>query len=102
IKGLLNPQIDRAWYIPHLLQQRVRKLPVSFQVVADDLYVDGRRKTEVQNLAHDVGREERKRDAWKFICQLDPQIMYIFIGRVMVLAQGDKDVRVARSDRCRR
>src|SRR5205814_653059 len=77
IERLLNAQIHRARNVANLLQQVVGKLPVALQVIADNLHINGRGQTEVQNLAHDVGWKKCKRDTRKFIRQLDAQIVHV-------------------------
>ena len=52
-----------------LLQQSVGELAVSFEIAAHDLNVDGGRKTEIEDLAHQVGGQEIKEHAGKFIAE---------------------------------
>src|SRR5579871_215573 len=49
-------------------------------VATDHLNVDGRRKTEVQNLTHDVGRLEVEGRAGELFWQRVAQLRNIFIG----------------------
>ena len=85
-----------------LRQQLGRERAVRVLVAADDLHVDRRRQAEVQNLADDVGRDERELDARKLAGQL------ACAGRacsppvgLMVLVERDQDVGVAGADRRR-
>ena len=61
IKGLLNTRIYRARDVANFLQQIVGEFPIPFHVIPDNLHVNGSRKSEIQNLADDVGRQERER-----------------------------------------
>ncbi len=43
IKGLLNPQINRPGNVSHFREQCIRVATVAFEVLADDLNIDGGR-----------------------------------------------------------
>ena len=46
---------------------------IGIHIRADDLNVERRGQTEVEDLIHDVGGQKIKRDAGKFACQLRAQ-----------------------------
>ena len=62
---LLDARVGDAGDRADLRQQRVRVVEVRVEVRAADLQVDRRRRAEVEDLADDVGRRERERDAGK-------------------------------------
>ena len=78
-------------------QQLVRKLTVGLKVVSHDLNIDRRRQSEVQNLADDVGRQERKIDAGKFVRPTSTASRGRIPRWAMVRGQGDHDVGVGRA-----
>ena len=59
IVRLLDAGIDEARDMPQRFQQLIGHVAV-LRARADDLDVDGRRDAEVQDLADDVGRQERE------------------------------------------
>ncbi len=68
----------------------VGNLIVSGYVRADDLNVDGRGKTEVQDLTDDVRRLEEKLRAGKLLGQLAAEISDVLGGGTMFGIQRDE------------
>ena len=68
IKGLLNPQVNRSGDISHFCQQCIGVRSVAFQIVSDNLNVDGRRQSKIQNLSDHVSGQKvkgaRREIAW--------------------------------------
>ena len=69
------------------------------QIVAADLQVDRRRRAEIQDLADDVGRQERERQAREAARQFLAQPLHVFGRRAVPFAERDLDVAVLRADR---
>ncbi len=66
VERLLDARIRKAGHAPHAVRSipaRRRNSPATFGPA--DLQVDRRRRAEVQDLADDVGRQERERHAGK-------------------------------------
>ena len=59
----------------------------------------GAGKSEIQNLADDIGRQKVKSDAGKILGQLDAQVVDIFLRGMMVSRKLGEDIGVSRSDR---
>ena len=59
----MDAQVHRAGHASELAQKIRREGVIGFDVRTGHLNVDGRRQTEVQNLADDVGREKVEGDA---------------------------------------
>src|SRR3546814_16090674 len=76
-----------------------RSVEVGVNRRAADLDVDRRWRTKVENLADDVGGQERKRHAGKFQRQLLAQFAYVVGRRLVLLAERDLDIAVLRADR---
>ena len=70
------------------LQHVVGVATVSFEIVAGHLNVNGRGQAEVQDLAHDVGGQERKSHSRKLVRQTEAQVVNIFVGRAMFRSRG--------------
>src|SRR5260370_8856264 len=101
VKWLLDAQVRRPRHLPHLLQQGIRIGSVALQIGADDLNINRRGQTEIQNLADHIGRQESKGHAWKLFSQADPKIVDI-AGRLMVvLGEAYQDVGIGSADRRR-
>ncbi len=75
IEELVNAQIHRAGNAAKLAEKIGGESVVGVQVRTGDLNIDGRRQTEVQNLADDVGGQEVERYAGKFARQLAAQLV---------------------------
>ena len=72
---------------------------VGLDLRADDLHVDRRRQAEVENLGHDVGRQEGERRAGKLAWQLFAHRLHVArrLG-LQAVVQGDQDIRIRRAD----
>src|SRR5262249_5257894 len=77
VDGLLNAQIRDAGDLLQFLQEIQGELAV-VRAAANDLDVDRRRKTEVEDLAHDIGWQEIEDDSRKALGQVPPQSAYVF------------------------
>ena len=95
---LLDPCIRDAGYPANPAQQLIGIAEIRRHIGAADLQVDRRRRTEIEDLADDVGRQERKRQAGKGAWQLFAERLNIFVGRPMPLFQLDLDIAVLRAD----
>ena len=95
---LLDARIGDAGDPANPAQQLIGVGEIRVHVGAADLQVDRRRRAEIQDLADDVGRQERERHAGKGARQLLAQRLDIFVGRPMALLQLDLDVAVLRAD----
>ena len=60
VEGLLDARVRDAGHVFDLGENRIRIVAVGFEVRSDDLHVDRRRQAKVENLRHDVGRQERE------------------------------------------
>src|SRR5579862_4383332 len=99
IERLLNTKVDGSGNVTNSLQQPVCEFPIFVQVVAEDLDIDGRRQTKIQNLAHDVRRQESERNTRKFIGEANAQIVNVFFRRFVLLPQAHENVGVRGADR---
>ena len=70
-------------------------------VIADNLQVDRRRHTEIQDLADDIRRQEGEGDAGELARQLLAHRLDVVLGRRVVRLQADQDVGVRDADRAR-
>ena len=66
---LLDAGVDHAGNMPDLTQHQVGVGKVGRQTPATNLQIDRCRRAEIENLADDVRRQERKRDARKLARQ---------------------------------
>ena len=69
VKRLLDAQIGDARNVLNLGKQLVREFPVGLQIGTDHLDVDGRWHTEIEDLAHHVGRQKIEGDTRELACQ---------------------------------
>ncbi len=97
VEGLLDAQVHEPRHVAQLLQHLVREIPI-LRARADDLDVDGRRQAEVEDLADDVGRQERERRARELLRQHFAQRLDVVSGRPVILVQRDQHVRIAVAD----
>ncbi len=95
---LLDARIGDAGNPANPAQQLVGIGEIRGQIGAADLQVDRRRRAEIQDLADDVGRQEREGHARKGARQLLAQRLDVVVGRPMILLQLDLDVAVLRTD----
>ena len=65
IERLLDAQVDHAGNVPQRCQQLIGEVAV-LRARADHLHVEGRRQSEIQDLADDVGGQESEGGAGKF------------------------------------
>ena len=98
VRRLLNARVGDTGNETNAPQQIVGIFEIGFAVGPTHLQIDRRRCTEIQNLADDIGRQERKRDAGEFARQLLAQLTHILRCRAMAFAQLDLDVAVLRTD----
>jgi hypothetical protein len=94
VEGLLDARVGDPGYIFDLLEQPSRELLIPREVVADDLNVDGSGQTKVQNLADDVGRQEREGHAGKLFGQTNSQIVNVLSGLVVIHRESGQDICV--------
>src|SRR5260370_25957869 len=94
VKWLLDAQVRRPRHLPYFLQQSVGIGSVALEVVADDLNINRRGQTEIQNLSDHIGRQESKGHAWKILSKADPKIMDIAGLLMVVLGEAYQDVRI--------
>ena len=97
----MHVQVDDAGNLAHAGEQRGRDRAAGLAVSAEHLHVDRRRQAEVQDLRHDVGRQEGERHAREARVQHDAQIVHVAFARLVVAPQADQDVRVGRANRGR-
>ena len=95
---LLDARIGDAGNAADPAQQLVGVGEIGLQIGAADLQVDRRRRAEIQDLADDVGRQEREAHAGKQPRQLLAQRLDVFGGRAVTFLQLDLDVAVLRAD----
>ena len=81
-----------------LAQQIVGDLGRRLGVVPGNLHVDGRGRTEVEDLSNNVCCEKRERHAGIFLTQLLPQRAHVVGRRMVIVVQGDKDVAIGGAD----
>src|ERR1700728_88274 len=91
-------QIDCTGDALELRQNAIGEGTAGLDVVAGDLKVDGRGKTEVQDLSDDVGGQKVEGDAWKLARQIRSQRANVFRGRPVLWIQGDENVAVGGAD----
>ena len=96
--GLLNARVGDARHMADAAQQQVGVVEIGGEIGAAHLQVDRRGRAEIQDLADDVGRQERKNDAGKPLRQFFAQSAHVVRGRMMVLGQLDLNIAVLRSD----
>src|SRR5260370_383899 len=95
---LLNARVRNAGYVANPAQQFIGVDEVRIDVGAADLEIDRRRRPEIQDLADDVGGQERELQAGEGARQLLAQRLDIFTGRAVTLFQLDLDIAVLRAD----
>ena len=98
VRRLLDPRVGDAGDSPDAAQQFIGVDKIRGDIRAANLEVDRRRRAEVQNLADDVGGQERKTQAGKLPRQLLAQRLDIFLGRAVAFFQLDLDVAILRAD----
>ena len=98
VGGLLNPRVGDTRDQTNAAQQLVGILEIGIRIGATDLQIDRRRRSEIQDLADDVGGQERKRHAGECARQPFPQFFHVIGGRTVSLFQLDLDVAVLRPD----
>ncbi|ARF90813.1 putative autotransporter protein [Burkholderia cenocepacia] len=102
VAGLLDARVDEPAHAAQLREQRVRDRAVLVELVADDLDVDRRGQSEVEDLADDVGRQERERHAGERLREHVAQLRDVRGGRRVIRLQRDEHVGVLGADRVRR
>ena len=95
---LLDARIGNAGNVADAAQQLVGIGEIRVHIGAANLQVDRRRRAEIQDLADDVGRQEREGHAGKQPRQLLAQRLDIFGRRPVAFLQLDLDVAVLRAD----
>ena len=98
VRRLLDARVGDAGNAADLAEQLVGIGEVGLEIGAADLHVDRRRRAEVQDLADDVGRQEREAHAGEQPRQLLAQRPHVFGGRPVAFLQLDLDVAVLRAD----
>src|ERR1017187_1901531 len=94
IARLLDPQVHRAANVPNPVSNLRGNPLIARHISAKHLNVKRRGEAEVNGLAHDVRRQEVKRDARKIPVQCQTQIADILRRRPMPLAQGYEDIAI--------
>src|ERR1700722_13443476 len=84
-----------------LRQQLVGIGEIRVEIVAAHLQVDRGRRAEIENLADDVGGQERKGHPGKTLRQLDSQALHVTGGRRVTFFERDLDIPVRFTDRAR-
>ena len=99
VESLLNARVRDSRNAGDLRQHFVCVGAVGLDFRADDLHIDRRRQAEVENLGHDVGRQEGESRAGKLAWQLFAHRLHV-TGRLGLPAvvECDQDIRVGRAD----
>ena len=95
---LLDARVDQAGNVAQSAQQVLRVGEILVEIGSANLHFDRRRRAEIQDLADDVGRQERKRRAREARRQFLAQRADVLGGRPVILAQADLDLAVLRAD----
>src|SRR6202011_3990417 len=90
--------VDDAGDLADFAKDLVGDLPVAVDICAIDLDIDRRRQPEIQDLRHHVGGQEGEGDGRELAGQIRAQPPHIVGGGMMVLFEGNHDVRVACTD----
>jgi hypothetical protein len=98
VERLLDPQVHRARHPAHPVQESLGHRAVARQVVADDLHVERRRESEIEDLADHVDGQEVEGDAREFAAQLRAELPGHPLDRPVPLLHRDEDVGVAGPD----
>src|SRR4029453_7993847 len=98
VEILVDAEIGETGNPAKLVEDLVGDLPVALDVGPFDLHVDGRRKTEVQDLRHDVGGHEVEGNAGKLLGQPAAERAHVILGRSVTFLQRHQDVRVGGAD----
>src|SRR4029077_6606653 len=101
LEGFLDARIGNSGNLANLRQQFVCKSANRVEVIACDLNIERGWGAEVENLADDIRRKERKGRAWKGLRKLRAQSLGIGVGRGRPLAQSHEHVGVENADRPR-
>ena len=101
VECLLDAQVRQSGDVAERIEKFVRDLAIAFDVIAVDLDIDRRGKTEVQNLRDDVGGQQVEHDAGEQARQFPAQVANIICRAMMLFVQRDQDVGVARANRSR-
>jgi hypothetical protein len=100
VEELVNVGIHRAGDFADFCRHLLRDGEIALHVVTYELDVNRGGETEIQDLAHDVGRLEKEFDAGEFARQFRAQLRDEVGGRVVVLGiEGHKNFSVRRPDR---
>ena len=94
---LLDTHVGDARNGANFRQQQVGVIKTRIQIVAADLQLDWRWRTEIQDLADDIGRRERKRDSGKLERELFTQLARIAVSGLVTLLQRDLNVAILRT-----
>ncbi len=97
-RRLLDARIRNAGDTADAAEQLVGVGEVGVEIGAAHLQVDRRRRAEIEDLADDVGGQEREGHSRKHLRQLLAQGLDVLDGRAMVFLQLDLDVAVLRAD----
>ena len=94
VEGLLNPEVHDPWNKLQLVEQLVGEGAVCIQILTHDLHVDRGGQSEIENLADDVGRQEIKSNARKFLVELQPDIVFVLGSWTVIFGQRDQNIGV--------
>ena len=98
VRRLLNARVGDAGDPANPVQQLVGIGEVLGHVGAANLQIDRRRRAEIQDLADDVGRQERECHAGKHPRQLFAHRLHVFLGRPVTFLELDQDIAIRRTD----
>src|SRR5262249_21446135 len=101
IELLLDAKVGYARHLAELPDHPVGKLTVALNIGSLDLYVDGRRYAEVQDLADHVGGQEVKRRSGEFAIESAAQLPDMIGCYAVLFLKRNQYVGVGRSDRSR-
>src|SRR5260370_26568693 len=94
VERLLDPKIGGSWDISHFREHDIRVAPVPFQVVSDDLNVDGGGQSKIENLSNHVGGQESERNARELFGECQTKLMNVVVRGMVLDGQRHKNVRV--------
>src|SRR6185312_12082608 len=94
VEHLLNAGIRNARDGANAFEQIGGVGIVGRLIVADDLNIDRRRQSEIQDLGDDVGGQERKRRARKFLRQKRTQRFDDALARRVILLERNERIAI--------
>ena len=98
VEGLLDAQVGDTGDVLDLVQQLLGEGAVAVHVCADDLDIDGRRKSEVEDLRDHVDGQRVEGDAGKASVERVAQLLHVVIGRVVLFSERNLNVGIGGTD----